>query len=155
MVNVGEDEGEGLEVDVEDCVWRGSVRLIEVGKGRGHAHAKLRYRQVNRTSGSKQIMRSGRVSTVVTMCLRSVFSSSIGAMMDASPDSLRMRCARYLRITGPYVSGKKKNSGHEAPAKMAPIQNAQLQLTTEMNPLMGGPRIGPNVVAACAPHKHC
>lgn len=47
-----------------------------------------------------------------------------------------------------YVSGKKKNSGHEAPAKMAPIQKDQLQPRTEMKPATGGPRMGPKVVAA-------
>lgn len=52
-------------------------------------------------------------------------------------------------MVGPYVSGKKKNRGQEAPAKMAPIQKAQLQDITEMNPDTTGPRIGPNVVAAC------
>jgi hypothetical protein len=31
---------------------------------------------------------------------------------------------------------------------MAPIQNAQFQLRTEIKPDTGGPRIGPNVVAA-------
>lgn len=99
-------------------------------------------------------MRNGLVSTVVTMCLKSVFSSSIGAMMDSSPVSLRIRCALYFSITGPYVSGKKKNSGHDAPAKMAPIQKAHDQLTTLMNPLMGGPRIGPKVVAACSMREY-
>lgn len=104
---------------------------------------------MNSTSGSKHSMRSGRESTTVTMWPRSVFSSSIGATMVASPVSFLSFCARCLRITGPYVSGKKKNSGHDAPANRAPTQNAQLHETTEMNPLMGGPRIGPNVVAAC------
>ena len=97
----------------------------------------------------------GRVSTVVTMWRRSVFSSSMGAMMDSSPVCFLNCWARFFRMTGPYVSGKKKKSGQHAPAKMAPIQNAHDQLITDMNPLMGGPKIGPKVVAACPMHKQC
>lgn len=51
-------------------------------------------------------------------------------------------------MAGPYVSGKKKKNGHETPAKMTPIQKAQLQDITEMKPEIGGPRMGPKVVAA-------
>lgn len=65
------------------------------------------YLHLNNTSGSKQIIRSGRDSTTVTMWLRSVFSSSSGAMMLSSPVSLRSLFARRFRIVGPYVSGKK------------------------------------------------
>jgi hypothetical protein len=53
-----------------------------------------------------------------------------------------------LRMTGAYVSGKNINKGHDAPAKMHPTQNVQFQLTTDMKPDTGGPRMGPNVVAA-------
>jgi hypothetical protein len=38
--------------------------------------------------------------------------------------------------------------GHDAPAKMHPTQNVQFQLTTDIKPDTGGPRMGPNVVAA-------
>lgn len=110
---------------------------------------------MNRTRGSKHIIRNGLVSTVVTICRKSVFSSSIGAMIDSSPVSFLNRWARYFRITGPYVSGKKKNNGHDAPAKIAPIQKAHDQLITEIKPLMGGPSIGPKVVAACPTYEHC
>jgi hypothetical protein len=82
------------------------------------------------------------------MWFKSVFSSSSGATMLSSPVSLRSLCARRFKIVGPYVSGKNQKSGHVAPAKIAPIQKAQFQLTTEIKPDTGGPRIGPNVVAA-------
>lgn len=68
--------------------------------------------------------------------------------MDSSPVSFRNLCARCFRMTGPKVSGRKKNRGQDAPAKMVPIQNAHDQETTEMKPDIGGPRMGPKVVAA-------
>jgi hypothetical protein len=39
-------------------------------------------------------------------------------------------------------------SGQVTPARIAPTQKPQAHETTEMNPEIGGPRIGPNVVAA-------
>jgi hypothetical protein len=38
--------------------------------------------------------------------------------------------------------------GHVTAAMMTPIQNVQLQLTLLMKPEIGGPMMGPNVVAA-------
>jgi hypothetical protein len=70
--------------------------------------------------------------------------------MRSSPVCLRRRCARFFNIIGPYVSGKKNISGDVAPAKMAPTQKPQFQLITVMYPDIGGPRMGPNVVAAYA-----
>jgi hypothetical protein len=68
--------------------------------------------------------------------------------MLSSPVSFRSALALRFKIVGPYVSGKKKNSGHVAPAKIAPIQKAQFHERTEMKPETGGPRMGPKVVAA-------
>lgn len=109
---------------------------------------------MNKTRGSKQSIRIGLVKTTVTIWLRSVFSSSIGATMLSSPVSFRNRWARCLRMMGPYVSGKKRIIGDDAPAMMAPIQNAQLHDTVEMKPETRGPRTGPNIVAAYACQKH-
>ena len=106
---------------------------------------------MKRTSGSKQSMRNGRVRITVTIWLKSVFSSSMGAMMLSSPVSLRNLCARCFKITGPYVSGRKMKSGQVTPARMAPTQKPQAHETTEMYPEMGGPRMGPKVVAAIKP----
>lgn len=103
---------------------------------------------MNRTRGSKHSMRIGLVRMTVTMWLKSVCSNSIGATKRSSPVSLRSLRARCFRITGPYVSGRKTNSGHVAPARIAPTQNPHAHDTTEIYPAMGGPRIGPNVVAA-------
>ena len=75
-------------------------------------------------------------------------------MIDSSPVSSLNRRARCFKMVGPYVSGKKKKSGHVTAAKITPIQKAQLQETTLMKPEMGGPRIGPKVVAACTHHQH-
>jgi hypothetical protein len=103
---------------------------------------------VNRTSGSKQIIRNGLDNTTVTMWFRSVFSSSSGATILSSPVSFLSLCALRFNIIGPYVSGKNQNNGHVTPARIAPIQNAQFHETTEMKPDTGGPRMGPKVVAA-------
>jgi len=85
------------------------------------------------------------------MWLKSVFSNSMGAMILSSPVSFRSFCARCFSMTGPYVSGKKINSGQVTPASIAPTQKPQAQLTTDMYPEIGGPRIGPKVVAAMKP----
>lgn len=65
-----------------------------------------------------------------------------------SPVSFLSLCARCFKITGAYVSGKARRSGQLAPAMIAPIQKVQLQDTWLMKPEIGGPMIGPNVVAA-------
>ena len=75
------------------------------------------------------------------------FSSSAGATILLFPDSLRNFFALFFKIMGSYDSGMNIISGNVTPAKMSATQNAHLQLTTEMNPLMAGPTIGPRVVA--------
>lgn len=87
---------------------------------------------MNKTKGSKQSILSGLVRITVTMWFKSVFSNSIGATMLSSPVSLRNFCARCFKMTGPYVSGKKMNSGQVTPARIAPTQKPQAHETTEM-----------------------
>jgi hypothetical protein len=93
VVDACEDYGVGLQVDVEYGVCGESVSSYTLGLGLGTTkrdlHAKLRYKQVKSTKGSKHSMRSGLVKTTVATWLKSVFSSSIGATMVSSPVSLR------------------------------------------------------------------
>ena len=91
-------------------------------------------------------IRIGRVQVLVIISLAPPFWSSSAATMELLPVSFRSFRALRFKSTGAKLSGINTTKGRVTKPTMRPIQKVHLQLTTETNPEIGGPMMGPNVV---------
>ena len=93
------------------------------------------------------IIFKGLISVTVNICFVPFFSSSMGANILVPAVSFRILCALYLRMVGPYVSGRKSRKNKDTPENAKATQYAHRQLTGEMKPDITGANCGPQVVA--------
>lgn len=106
-----------------------------------------RYTEVAVTIGSKKIIRNGRVSVTVKICLSSFFSCSTGPNIWLFPVDFRRALARLSSKTGPKVSGRARRGIKVAPAKIRPIQKDHRHpMEVDTNPDIAGAAAGPTQV---------